>query len=96
MASKVDLKGYDHQFVNPPPDELLCLICTLLAREPQQTTCCGKVYCKVCIEELVKHTNKCPQCREEINCFPDKRSKFRELATVSEYQQATLNTNYYS
>ena len=83
MASKADddVKGYDHQFLDPPPDELLCLICTLVARDPQQTICCGKVYCKVCVDELAEHSDKCPQCREEINCFPDKRSKFRELAT---------------
>ena len=46
-----ELKGYDHLFVDSPPDELLCLICMLTARDPQQSTCCGKVYCKVCLED---------------------------------------------
>ena len=75
MATNSDQKGYDHQFLDQIPDELLCLICTLIARDPQQATCCGKVYCKACIDELAEHSKKCPQCREDINCFPDKRSK---------------------
>ena len=32
-------KGYDHNFVDPVPNELLCLICLLAARDPQQSTC---------------------------------------------------------
>ena len=68
-------KGYDHKFVDPVPNELLCLICLLAARDPQQSTCCGKVFCETCIDDLKKHSSKCPGCRGDINCFPDKRSK---------------------
>ena len=40
MAANVgDLKGYDHQFVEPPPNEPLCLICLCVARDPQQIGC---------------------------------------------------------
>ena len=67
--------GYDYTFVDPVPDALVCLICTFVAREPQQTVCCGKVYCKDCLDGLERHSTKCPQCREELQCFPDKRSK---------------------
>ena len=44
MASG-DLKGYDCDFVDPVPTSLVCLICRLIARAPQQMVCCGKVYC---------------------------------------------------
>ena len=70
-----DDKGYDHKFMDPVPNELLCLICLLPARDPQQSTCCGKVFCEACVNELKKHSNKCPGCRGDMNCFPDKRSK---------------------
>ena len=75
QAYKGDQKGYDHKFVDPVPNELLCLICIFPARYPQQSTCCGKVFCKACVDELKKHSDKCPGCRGDINCFPDKRSK---------------------
>ena len=76
MASNVQyLKGYEHQFVESPPDDLLCLICLSVARDPQQISCCGKVLCKGCLEELKKHSNLCPQCRVDIVSFADKRSK---------------------
>jgi TNF receptor-associated factor 4 len=69
-------KGYDHKFVDSVPNELFCLICLLAARDPQQTTCCGKVYrCETCIDDLKKHSSRCPGCRGDMNCFPDKRSK---------------------
>jgi predicted amidophosphoribosyltransferase len=70
-----DLKDYDHQFVEPPPDDLLCLICLCVARDPQQITCCGKVLCKGCLEKHKKNSTVCPQCRKDINSFADKRSK---------------------
>ena len=81
MASHTDdLKGYDCQFVDPIPDSLTCLICTLLARDPQQTVCCGKVYCRVCLSELKESFSdtKCPQCRKKINSFPDTRGTINE------------------
>ena len=46
MASKAapeSLKGYDHQFVDPPPDDLLCLICLSVARHPQILFACHRV-----------------------------------------------------
>ena len=67
--------GYDCKFVDPTPDALVCLICTFVARDPQQTVCCGKVYCKDCLVGLSRYSNKCPHCREEFESFPDKRSK---------------------
>ena len=39
--------GYDYDFVKPTPDRLLCNICQLPCREPQQTRECGHLFCKV-------------------------------------------------
>ena len=39
--------GYDYDFVEPPPEELLCKICQLPCREAQSSE--GHVYCKRCI-----------------------------------------------
>ena len=72
-----NLKGYDHQFVDPPPDDLHCLICLSVARDPHQINCCGKVLCRVCLDEHKRYSNDCPQCRMEINSFADKRSELK-------------------
>ena len=75
-ASAGDLKGYDHEFLESPLDDLLCLICLCVARDPQQINCCGKVLCKQCLEDHKQHSSDCPQCRKNIVSFPDKRSKY--------------------
>ena len=74
-ASAEELKGYDHQFVKTPPNDLLCLICLCVARDPQQITCCGKVLCRGCLKEHKKRSNNCPQCGKYIHTSADKRSK---------------------
>ena len=84
-ASVEDLKGYDHQFVEPPPDDLLCLICLCVARDPQQINCCGKLLCKGCLEKHKECSDDCPQCRKPINTFSDKRSKFFTTTLVENY-----------
>ena len=67
--------GYDYQFVDDiPTDEYYCLICQLVAREAQQASCCGKVFCKPCVEALKKSDTRCPNCREKLRYFPDKRA----------------------
>ena len=83
MAASVgDLKGYDHQFVEPPPDDLLCLIYLCVARDPQQINRCGKLFCKGCLEEHKKNSTVCPQCRKVINSFADKRSKYQKNCVI--------------
>ena len=98
-------KGYDHQFVDPIPDDLLCLICLSVARDPQQVTCCGKVYCNSCLEDHKSHSQTrirrplCPQCRKKFNIFADKRSKYHlEAKRFWDYNIALLLSrvhNYY-
>ena len=80
------VEGYDYRFVDTNlPDEFHCLICTFVPRQPHQVTCCGKIYCKGCLDELkTRNTNfNCPNCREEIanNYFKDINTerKIRQL-----------------
>ena len=56
--------GYEHSFVDSPPDELLCLVCHHVAREAQQMECCGKVFCRTCIREVSERLGSCPNCRK--------------------------------
>ena len=80
-SAPVNLGGYDCNFIEDPPDELVCQICTLVAQHPYQSTCCGRVYCKRCIEEYRRKQEEltgdrkfnCPNCRRRANTFHDKR-----------------------
>ena len=82
MASSSAQGGYEHEFIDAVRDDLICQICHLPARDPQQTMCCGKVYCKSCINRL--QSNSCPNCRNSLTernrikkYFPDKASDRR-------------------
>ena len=68
--------GYDYQFVDGPLfDDYTCLVCTLVAKEAQQTTCCGRVFCKQCLERMATKSYKCLKCEDqEGKYFPDKRA----------------------
>ena len=61
--------GYDYAFVDPgPSDDQVCLICHLVARKACQANCCGKIFCKGCLEKLRQHSDefKCPICRKKL------------------------------
>ena len=51
-----------------------CPICLLLLREPYQATCCGKSFCKECIERVKTNNHPCPTCNEieRFNVFHNK------------------------
>ena len=75
-ADSVDHGGHDLNFVDPP-DDLVCMICHLVAREAQQTVCCGKVFCRSCVEEIQTRLGsyRCPNCRKDApRVFADLRS----------------------
>ena len=78
MASNIrEMGGYDYEFVDTNlPDEFQCPICTLVPRDVHQASCCGKMFCKSCLDELkrtsIRHT--CPNCRTNLtnnHFFPD-------------------------
>ena len=78
MASNIiESGGYDYEFVDTNlPDEFQCPICTLVARDVHQASCCGKMFCRSCLDEL-KRTSinyTCPNCRKDLtnnHCFKD-------------------------
>tara|TARA_B100001250_G_scaffold332539_1_gene297965 strand:+ start:542 stop:3307 length:2766 start_codon:yes stop_codon:yes gene_type:complete len=45
-----------------------CALCLEQYERPTITSC-GHVYCRECVTQLQKHTNKCPQCREPVHQF---------------------------
>ena len=50
-----------------------CPICLYVVRDPQQTPCCGKVFCKKCISKISEEYKYCPTCKaEDFHYFPDK------------------------
>ena len=71
--------GYDYLFLEEPPSDVVCPICRLVAREPYQVSCCGKIYCKSCFNELEERSKwqfRCANCREdEPHNFPDRKTK---------------------
>ena len=69
------ITGYDCIFVRDPPQDLICLICTFVARDPEQLTCCGRVFCRTCLEKQRSNSPKCPHCSGLICNFPDSRSE---------------------
>ena len=77
--------GYDYEFVDPISEDFMCPICTLVQREAQQVICCGKIYCKSCLDQLKEKRDQfiCPNCRASLkgNFFPDTNavSKIRHL-----------------
>ena len=44
--------GHDEQFVNPPGDDLHCIICFLPSKEPVLTRCDHR-FCRQCLEEYI-------------------------------------------
>ncbi len=78
MASEVG--GYDNNFVDTSPDDLTCLICHSVARDPQQISCCAKLYCQTCLDHQTRESNTCPTCRQPISSFSDKLSHRRIMA----------------
>jgi len=84
MASNVPLiGGYDCKFVDTPPDKLICQICLHVARTSHQMPCCGRVYCKACLDTHKQHSNTCPNCRKTRQSFPDTRGESNQMLVAS-------------
>ena len=80
--------GYDYNFVKPIPDRLLCNVCQLPCREPQQTRECGHLFCKSCIKKWMSFTtgsHDCPVCRKKpFTMFPQLKDD-REIKALKVY-----------
>ena len=60
------MSGFDCQFTEKPPQafQTHCPICLLVLREPFQVTCCGKSFCRLCIQRINTGGTPCPTCNE--------------------------------
>ena len=56
MASPEE--GYDCDFVNEVPDDLICSICHLTVKEPVQLGGCGHGMCRACFQQLKEYSEK--------------------------------------
>ena len=61
------MSGFDCQFTVKPADYLQshCPICLLILREPFQVTCCGKSFCRACIQQIGARNKPCPTCNQD-------------------------------
>ena len=60
-------QGYECEFLDSVPDELLCKKCTLVARRLVITGCCGESFCQTCIADT---NTPCPACgSNEVSSF---------------------------
>ena len=80
MASKrKDRYGYECNWAEKPPEDLECLICELVARDPYRCTTvkCGKVFCNNCRNSLYRRSvaPHCPNCGEKLNTCKDGRGR---------------------
>ena len=66
--------GFDCEFVDAPKElQSDCPVCLHILREPCQASCCGKSFCRSCIETIIEDGNPCPTCNEEeYRHFPNK------------------------
>jgi len=65
--------GYDVHFTSEIPQELKCVICHLVLREPVQIMTCGHRFCTVCFEQFKTHTQRTAQTTVvEIRCPVDR------------------------
>ena len=71
MATKQ--RDYQYDFVDPLPEECPCPVCLEVQVDPHQVTCCGKIFCKACLDQLIRRRQNCPNCRKNIydKYFPD-------------------------
>ena len=69
------MAGIECEFVEKPPKAVQCEcpICLLILRQPYQATCCGKSFCKKCIERVKVGSSRCPVCKtENFFSYPNK------------------------
>ena len=74
-SSRAHPCGYDCEFVERPPTQVQCEcpVCLQVLRDPQQVTCCGNSFCKVCTDRVVKDSTPCPTCNAvAFSIFPNK------------------------
>ena len=75
LSAEMAAGGHDKMFVLPPPSELVCKSCDLIAKNPCKTQCdCRGVYCSGCVADL---QGKCPTCEKLVQPTNDLVSAHR-------------------
>ena len=64
--------GYDCDFVEPPPESLMCTVCLLPFRDPNIPSCCGHKGCASCLGRIKAAGQPCPVCQQPFDTFLDK------------------------
>ena len=67
VPRKEDRGGHDCEFVEKLSDAAQggeCPVCLLVLKEPCIISCCGRKFCRVCIERVKKNTKPCPLCNK--------------------------------
>ena len=75
MQVFIKMAGIEYEFVEKPPKyfQSECPICLLVLREPYQATCCGKSFCKKCIDGIKVRNGRCPTCKtDNFFSYPNK------------------------
>ena len=68
-----------------PGDDLECIICKNLAKDPHQTNCCGHTLCQACGEKWRARSRECPNCRSDMfEMMLDIRIR-RHIASLTAY-----------
>ena len=86
----MSMTSYKCLFLNPPPDDVICLLCQDIVEEPYQLICCGQHICRKCVDKLKQQipTPHCPMCRHnESTMFSD---KYFECNTLTYCQYGVL------
>lgn len=81
--------GYEYEFTEPVPTELLCPICNKVLKEAHQVGCCGKLYCLSCLGN-VKLENKmfrCPNC----SSFAAVNKFFRDVNIIGKINELDIH-----
>ena len=89
MASYYNV-GYEYEFIETPPDRLVCKICHLPGRNPYLSVCCGLLFCKSCLDRNKAATNGTTSacsivtCKEKFIIFPQTEAD-REIKRLQVY-----------
>ena len=73
MAGKKDFStigGYHYTFLDQCLSKYECPICLLVMREPHIVSCCGKKFCKACMDKIPE--KKCPICAQPFTSMQEK------------------------
>ncbi len=71
---------YEYKFLAEPPDDLKCLICLGVAKDPLQHEACGKVFCEECLDKYGRD-KPCPNCRkQQSHYYVDNRSEHKIIS----------------